>query len=150
MCIRDSIQGFNGTDVLNGLAGDDTLDGGNGADVLTGGLGRDVLIGGNGPDQFVFAAAGETAVGVNRDLISDFANEDTIVLTAIDANAALAGDQAFAFIGSAAFGNVAGQLRSYVDGGTTIVAGDTNGDGMADFEIGLSGAPVLVAGNFML
>jgi VCBS repeat-containing protein len=145
----DRIEGFNGADTLYGMAGDDTLDGGNVADVLVGGMGRDVLIGGNGPDQFVFNAAGETVVGVNRDVIADFATEDTIVLTAIDANPGVGGNQAFTWIGAQAFGGVAGQLRAYVDAGTTVVAGDIDGNGLADFEIGIVGAPTLVAGNFM-
>ena len=146
----DLIQGFNGVDTLLGLNGDDTLNGGNGGDVLVGGLGRDWLVGGNGPDQFAFNAIEETAVGPLRDLIADFSNEDTIVLSAIDANTGVNGNQAFSFIGTQAFSGTAGQLRTYSELGNTIVAGDTNGDGLADFEIGLIGLQLLAANYFAL
>ena len=55
-------------------------------------------------------------------------------LAAIDAVAG-GGDNAFSFIGAGAFGGVAGQLRSYSSGGNNWVAGDVNGDGVADFTI---------------
>ena len=61
-----------------------------------------------------------------------------------------AGDQAFTFIGSAAFGNHAGELRAVVTTLNTYVYGDTNGDGVADLAIRLDGAPVLVQGDFLL
>ena len=146
----DLIQGFNGVDTLLGLNGDDTLDGGNGADVLVGGMGRDWLIGGNGPDQFVFNAAGETAIGGQRDWIADFSNEDTIVLSAIDANSGINGNQAFTFIGAGTFTGFAGQLRSYSELGETIIAGDVDGNGLPDFEIGLIGNQMLVTSQFAL
>ena len=49
----------------------------------------------------------------------------------IDANSIVAGNQAFSYIGAAAFSGTAGQLK-YVDG---FVQGDTNGDSIADFMI---------------
>ena len=48
------------------------------------------------------------------DRIADFQiGIDKIDFTGSDANGGLAGDQAFTFIGAAAFGHVAGQLRSW-------------------------------------
>jgi hypothetical protein len=42
-------------------------------------------------------------------------------------------------------------LIQYNDGsGHTILAGDVNGDSVADFEIQLNGAPVLVSGDLLL
>lgn len=115
-------------------------------DVLAGNAEANQLTGGLGNDRFVFDGLGA------RDTITDFQWGDVIDLRAIDANGALAGDGTFAFIGSAAFGGVAGQLRAVANGATWTVEGDTNGDGVADFSLavttlwGLS----LSAGSFML
>jgi hypothetical protein len=71
------------------------------------------------------------------DHILDFApGTDKIDLSRTDANTLVAGDQAFTFIGSNAFSNVAGQLRAFQQGGRTGSSqGDTNGDGIADLVI---------------
>lgn len=145
------LTGNAGNNKLEGFGGDDTIDGGAGVDTILGGLGLDRMTGGAGADKFVFQALAETGVGGLRDVITDFEHlTDKIVLNAIDANELRGANQAFAFIGGAAFGNVAGQLRAFVDGGNTIVAGDTNGDGIADFEIMVVGTPVLTSADFTL
>ena len=59
---------------------------------------------------------------------------DKINLAAIDAVAGGA-DNAFSFIGAAAFSGVAGQLRAYSQSGNFFVAGDVDGNGVADFTI---------------
>jgi Ca2+-binding RTX toxin-like protein len=130
----------------------DILVGNAGANVLIGLNGKDTFVGNAGADRFLYTAVGETTVGVNRDVITDFSHSqgDRIDLAAIDANTVAAGNQAFAFIGSAAFTNVAGQLRFAASGSDTIVAGDVNGDGVADFNIQLTGLIALVAGDFSL
>ncbi len=71
-------------------------------------------------------------------------------LSLIDADTGTGGNQAFAFIGSGAFTNVAGQLRYAKQSGTTYVEGDTDGDGAADFVIALTGTLNLVASDFVL
>lgn len=147
------LDGGGGNDVLEGHKGDDTLIGGAGNDTLYGDAGKDTLTGGTGADTFVFAPGSFYGTQViNADRITDFshAEGDRIDLMAIDANAGLAGDQAFAFIGDAAFSHVAGELRAVVSDGFTLVEGDTNGDGKYDFVIALTGAPVLAAGDFVL
>ena len=58
--------------------------------------------------------------------------------------------KAFAFIGTAAFSNVAGQLRYETSGGVTTISGDVNGDGIADLQIQVSGSLALVASDFVL
>ena len=69
------------------------------------------------------------------DRITDFKRDtDKLDLTPIDAIAGGA-DNAFSFIGAGAFAGVAGQLRAYSSGGNFFVAGDVNGDGVADFTI---------------
>ena len=90
--------------------------------------------------------------GATAERITDFsqADGDVIDLSAIDARTGLAGNQAFTFIGNAAFGNVAGQLRYVFDAGNTYVEGDRNGDGAADFALRLDGLIALTASDFVL
>ncbi len=148
----DDLRGGIQNDTLYGEAGADQLRGEDGNDNLYGGAGRDFFTGGAGNDNFYFDDgdfSGITAATADR--IVDFAQgSDRIRLNLVDANAAVAGDQAFTFIGTGAFTNVAGQLRYQISGATTLVYGDTNGDGVADFAIALTGATALVAGDFAL
>ena len=92
-----------------------------------------MLTGGAGADTFKFILKTDSVVGINRDQITDFSSVsgDKIDLSVIDANSLVLGDQSFSFIGSSLFTNVAGQLRF----ASAILAGDINGDGVADFEI---------------
>jgi Ca2+-binding RTX toxin-like protein len=138
------LDGGEGNDTLYGGAGHDTLIGGGGADLLDGGLGADLLTGGLGADRFVF----RSAVEANGDVISDFSvlQGDRIDLRGIDAVPSVPGDQAFVMIGDAAFSNVAGQLR--FAGG--VLEGDVTGDGVADFQITLTGVASLSAASVWL
>jgi Ca2+-binding RTX toxin-like protein len=130
--------------------GPDVLDGGEGDDVLDGGAGADLLTGGAGADIFRFAT-GDSGLGLAADRIADFlSGTDRIDLSAVDSNRLLAGDQAFTFIGASAFGGVAGQLRWFQFGSETWLEADTDGDGSADFQIVLAGAPIPAAGDFVL
>lgn len=149
---NDTIYGYGGNDGLDGGSGNDRLYGGAGNDFLDGNLGKDILNGGLGADTFSFAAALQTPVGAGRDIISDFthAQGDKIDVSSIDANTRIAGNQAFLFIGSAAFHHKAGELHYVVQTGKTIVEGDTNGDAKADFQIELTGFKALVQGDFIL
>ncbi|HEX8225761.1 MAG TPA: cadherin domain-containing protein [Allosphingosinicella sp.] len=148
---EDTVSGRDGHDTILGLGGDDILTGDGGNDVLNGGMGADRLTGGLGKDQFVYNAAGESAPGAH-DVITDFsrAQADRISLSGIDANTGLSGNQAFTFIGAAAFSGVAGQLRYATSGGVTLVSGDVNGDGVADFQLELTGTLAPVASDFVL
>jgi hypothetical protein len=147
---NDTIVGGAGKDKLIGGKGDDALSGAQNADVLTGGAGRDTMTGGLGADTFTFGKIGDSkASAAKRDIVSDFkhAQNDTIDLHKIDANVNTGGDQAF-FLGGAAFTNAAGELIQTSGGGVTVLAGDVNGDGGADFRIEFSGAPVLAIDDF--
>ena len=152
---NDELGGGDGNDTLLGGAGKDTLTGGLGNDSLTGGAGPDLLIGGGGADRFVFAAddlAGSSKTAGTFDTIRDFKHGDfdRIDLSAIDADTLGAGDQAFLFIGSAAFHNHAGELRYEAVTGGIFVLGDTDGDGIADIAFKASNVASLVAGDFIL
>ena len=116
------------------------LRGGAGADTLSGGAGKDYLSGGGGGDRFIFIAVTDSAAGSQRDVIAELGNGDLIDLSAIDANSTTGGNQAFVFIGAQGFHNVAGELRAVINGGFTVVSGDVDGDGSADFQIGIAGA----------
>jgi len=77
--------------------------------------------------------------------VTDFsrADGDRLHLGAVDAVAG-GGDDAFAFIGTAAFtAGQAGQLRYQVTNGTTVVQLEVTGDGIADMEIALTGIHAL-------
>ena len=147
----DQVRGGAGKDFLNGGGGSDTLGGGMGDDTLIGGKGQDFLRGGGGSDTFVFKSAAETAPGGHRDHITDFApGVDVIDLSHIDAATGMAGNQAFDFIGSAAFSHTKGELRAFNSGPNTVVQGDTNGDGHADFAIRVDDVHNLDGGDFIL
>jgi hypothetical protein len=82
-------------------------------------------------------------------VIADFGHldGDVIDLSLLDANFALGGDQAFTFIGSAAFSaDATGQLR-YVDG---FLQASVNAEAFAEIVIEVNGAPALVAADFVL
>ncbi len=142
----DTVRGGNGNDFLSGNDGNDLLFGDLGNDSLNGGLGKDTMTGGFGVDTFVFNGANESVVGANTDVIVDFVHgEDVIDLRGVDANVNAAGDQAFSFI-TTAFTGVAGQLR--YSGGQIL--GDLDGNKTTDFQISLTGAPVVTASDFLL
>jgi Ca2+-binding RTX toxin-like protein len=146
----DTLQGDDGDDRLLGGAQNDSLSGGDGDDTLTGGAGRDVMNGGGDADTFVFRRVTDSGTtNPARDTIQNFAaGEDVIDLSAIDANAATAGNQAFTFLGTGAFTNVAGQLR--FDAVTGDLLGDVTGDGVADFAVRLAGVAALAVGDVVL
>ena len=138
---KNALFGRNGADILTGNAGRDKLKGGGGADILLGGTGNDVLLGQRGDDWLTGNSGRDTFVFQRKsgdDIISDFTiGEDIIKLKAIDANTGKAGNQKFRFIGEDEFGGYAGQLRAELSGTETLLQGDTNGDGKADFTITL-------------
>ncbi|MDO9338728.1 MAG: hypothetical protein Q7T61_20240 [Caulobacter sp.] len=147
----DTLDGGLDNDKLYGEAGDDVLLGGDGLDYLYGGAGADSLTGGAGKDLFVIQSAADSGVGAAlRDVITDLDGLDVIDLRTIDADTALAADQAFSFIGTGAFTSTAGQLRYEFDGTDTHVFGDVDGDGTADFELLINGAQTLTAAKFLL
>jgi serralysin len=140
---HDRLFGFGGADQLFGYKGNDWL---------TGGLGADRLEGGLGMDRFIFTTVADSRVSTGRDKILDFnrTQGDRIWLNEIDANSTIAGNQAFKFIGSAAFAGIAGQLRFQKIGADTHILGDINGDRIADLAIISDRAIAFVAKDFVL
>jgi len=150
--IANGLFGGKGGDSLFGLGGKDNLNGGKGADILIGGGAADQLTGAAGADRFVYRLLSDSSAGAGRDLILDFSHGqgDRIDLSSLDANAGLAGQQAFTLI-AGGFTGAAAQLIQYIDeSGRTILSGDVNGDSVADFEIQINGGSVLVAGDLIL
>jgi len=143
---------LSGGDAINGTGNAlDNLLTGNGSDnVLVGGAGKDTLVGGIGADVFALLSAADSAADTLRDIISDFssADGDTVDLSALDANTATGGDDAFSFIGGAAFSAVdaTGQVRF----GSGILYGSTDADADAEFSIRLTGVTTLVVSDLVL
>ncbi|MBF9196403.1 M10 family metallopeptidase C-terminal domain-containing protein [Microvirga terrestris] len=149
---NDKITGGNGLYMLNKYVGD-KLEGFGGNDVLYGRVGADRLYGGTGADTFVFKKVKESTVASSgRDTIYDFSakQKDKIDLKAIDAKTGLGGNQAFTFIGKNGFQEKAGELRYDKVSGGSVVSGDVNGDGSADFAIYVKGVSILSKGYFIL
>ena len=132
----DSLTSDLSANGLNGGRGDDKINGGGGSDLLTGGVGK---------DTFVYASLSDSTLAA-MDRIADLGGKDRIDLSALDANANTAGDQAFLQV--AAFTGAAGQLRLTYDAGTqqTTLAVDVNGDGLADFALLIDGEHLSAAG----
>ena len=171
----DKLTGGAGDDKLTGKAGADKLYGGAGDDKLTATRAttsstatRATTCCRAGPARTccragparTFSSAGPAATtsssspsprrarAAQRDVIRDFshAQGDDIDLSGIDAHAKASGNQAFSFIGEKAFSGKAGQLQ-YKNG---IVAGDVNGDKVADFHIEIANHAALHANDFIL
>ena len=137
---NDTIAGGFGNDVIygdgaNGYGG--LVTGGN--DVINGGPGSDVIYGDwavadtFGNDTFIYMSTGD-----GGDTIVDFAalGGDLIDVSAIDANTALIGDQAFGFAGTAP----TNYSIWFSDNGTdTTLYFDNNGHAAADMTIVLLG-----------
>ncbi len=142
------IDGFYGNDTITGSAAADTIRGGGNDDRLNGALGADQLTGGSGCDTFVFNSVADIGLTPGSyDIITDFVSQvDKINLVNIDANLNVAGDQAFRYVAAAAFSGIAGELRL----ADQILSGDINGDGLADFRLGLTGVSNLLPTSDLL
>jgi Ca2+-binding RTX toxin-like protein len=144
------VVGGSGNDSVSGGDGADTVMGDSGMDTVQGGTGADLLWGGSGADRFIFASISESPA-TGYDVIGDFeAGLDMINLAAIDANAGIVGDQAFVLSGMKPFSPKAGDLWLDKIAAGTLVCGDVQGDGVADFAILVKGVFGLGATDFAL
>lgn len=157
---NDQLMGAGGGDVLIGGNGNDYLSGGDGGDVLRGGRGVDVLYGGRDADVFDFNSFGESVTGapdvirsLNATVLAiegvGVAGGDVIDLAGIDANVAVAGNQAFVFGGAGI-----GRVSVIESGGSSLVRANTDGDAAFEFELLIEDGGVLgsayKAGDFIL
>jgi len=144
---NNTLNGTANNDVINGLGGNDTINGNAGNDTITGGTGRDLMTGGAGADIFRYTSTVESGTTLNtRDTITDFqVGIDIIDVSAIDANTRAGGNQAFTFIGTAAF-TALGQVR-YTPG---LLQFNSTGNNNPDMTIALTGNPVITAASFIL
>jgi Ca2+-binding RTX toxin-like protein len=159
---HDKLKGGGGTDLLWGGGGDDELFGNDGTDTLRGEAGNDALVGGNGKDYlygganadtFVWDSTGETGLSVaTADVIWDFnaAQGDHIDLSGVDANVYAGGNQAFTFIGTAAFSGTPGEVRYYQSAGNTYIQMQTGTSVDIEGVIRLAGIHVPEASWFVL
>lgn len=148
---KDTLIGGGGGDTLIGGAGADTLTGNSGKDSLYGGGGADTLTGGAGADSFVFKSLGDSR-GTSVDTITDFSGSggDHIDLSKLDADTTRSKNQAFDFIGTAAFSGDAGELR-YVKSKTGAdIYADVDGDKKSDFTLHFDDALTFKAAYFDL
>ncbi|MDZ3836680.1 MAG: calcium-binding protein [Rhodospirillales bacterium] len=156
---NDTLRGGDGNERVYGGTGNDTLYGDDGVDAVRGGEGLDRLYGGSGNDRFDYDAIADSKPGSStRDVIFDFegiggASGDRIDLATIDAKTGVSGNQAFAFIGTAAFTG-AGQVRVTDAGADTLIQANTGGSLSPELEIAAQDAGVQpgqwVAGDFIL
>jgi Ca2+-binding RTX toxin-like protein len=146
------LKGNGNIDDLFGLGGNDQLFGGVGADALVGGKGADIISTGGSDaaiDSIIYTSLKDSTVAAaGRDTIVDFeVGHDLINLIGIDAIKG-GNDDAFNFIGVHHFHGTAGELRESFSNGNSIVSGDVDGDGNADFAIKLTGHVLLHSGDF--
>ncbi|MBZ9799559.1 peroxidase family protein [Mesorhizobium sp. ES1-4] len=110
-------------------SGDDTIIANDAANIMDGGLGSDTFVFGSAAD-----ANGDTIVGLQPG--------DKIDLSMIDADTSAAGHQSFVLFAGAGFTSAGQVMVSYqmaADGEHTLVSGEINGDGAADFGIDVAG-----------
>ncbi|MGE0418313.1 MAG: Hint domain-containing protein [Acetobacteraceae bacterium] len=135
---------------LIGGAGADYIVGGGGNDTIAGHAGPDQMWGQGGADTFIFTALADAPVG-DPSVIGDYADGvDRIDLSAIRTTAGPSPGSALTFIGASAFSNQAGQLHQVTSGANTILEGDVDGNGTADFQILLYGNHTLQNSDFVL
>jgi Ca2+-binding RTX toxin-like protein len=146
----DDLEGGLGNDDVDGGAGDDDLEGNAGNDILDGGAGKDRMDGGDGFDDFVFDRLADSGASfANRDVIDGFDHGDDVDLSALDANANMAGNQSFSF--GDRFTGSAGQLQwDKLDSDSFLVTADVNGDKVADFSLRINEVGQLYAYDFVL
>lgn len=149
--LDNAVSGNRAVNVLRGLDGDDTFQTGRGADVVIGGRGADTFLyggfNGSAPRAVDRLRAGDGAAafeGAGR------AGGDVIDLSMLDANASLAGNQAFQF----GTGRGTGRLWVLEVGANTLVRGNADRDAAPEFgliiEDGRVRASAYDAGDFIL
>jgi Ca2+-binding RTX toxin-like protein len=142
-----NLSGTSFTDTLTGDSQNNLLSGNGGNDLLIGGAGADTLDGGAGSDIFDFNALAESATSA-PDLILSWSSGDKIDLSTIDADATVAGDQAFHLDGTS--GGAADISYSYSSGqDVTVVNVWVDNDASIDMTIFIKGNVSLSNASFV-
>jgi hypothetical protein len=140
-----SYSGLRSGETIIGNDLDNTINAGNGADTVWGRAGSDV---------FVFSRGGDMNGGGKVDVYMDFEHgADRFDLRLVDANEMQSGDQAFVYVGEAAFGSSKpGEMRSVYDatGNVTRIELNTDRDINADYAFHADGRHSFVAADFIL
>ncbi len=163
----DPLTVFDGNDQLSGAAGNDDIYGGFGNDTLSGGIGRDVLngaenddlifgggsrdtlTGGSGADTFLYGNTSQSGPGnLERDRITDFGTGDVIDVGRIDAQASVAGNQAFVLDQNGDFAE--GEIRQTQTGANLLLEFNTDSDAAAEMSILLLSHGPLTETDFFL
>lgn len=151
--LANTIFGGSGNCTLDGAGGADYIVGSTGKDRIIGGAGADLVYGQGGADTFAFVSTADFAASPDIDTIGDFsrAQGDKIDLKTIDPDPVTTGNQAFSFVGTAAFTvDSRFQVRYEVQGPHALVQIDMNRDGVADHSILLYNVASLQASDFLL
>ncbi len=151
----NNLQGNTGANILDAGGGVDTINGNDGDDFIIGGLGNDLLRGGTGADTFVVRQGSIATPVLETDQVYDFDAQDRIDLSAIDANARLAGNQAFRLVDAftkpdAGHDADVGQMTLTFSGGITTLRLDVNGDGKVDYQMKINGDVTGESGGWIL
>lgn len=147
----ENVTGSDFDDSLIGNARSNRLEGGNGDDELTGGRGADILVGGLGNDIFEYRKVKDVGLNKTSDTIEDFTSgEDTIDLSAIDAQRGHTRNDAFNFLESAPDSGTSANGAVWFDEETSTLYGSTDADSSAEFAIILTGVTTLTASDIVL
>jgi Ca2+-binding RTX toxin-like protein len=166
---NDTLAGRGGNDTLEGQAGNDMLYGQDGDDVLygdmaninlagiigddrlVGGAGDDFLQGGGGRDVFVYTALSDSGINSStRDYLTDLtrAQGDRIDVSAIDANALVAGNQSFVLDTNGSFS--VGEIRQSLFQNELYLYFNTDADATPEMSIRLALRTSVAAVDFVL
>ena len=136
-------------DRIIGTAGDDTLVGTAGPDVFLIGSGQDSITGGAGTDLFLFQPAALSAGSAATFLDFAPASGERLDLSRIDAIAGTLANDAFTFIGAAAFSGAPGELRWEDQGAVRAILGNLEGTAAPEFTLFLA-LPGPVSGDWLV
>lgn len=129
------LYGYAGLDYMVAGAAADTLNGGGDADTLFGGGGSDQLIGGAGNDVFGFTLVAESTTSGAERIVDFVEGQDRIQLSGLEVELGVE----LHLIAGAPFSGEAGEIRARINGGSTLVELDADGDRDVDFRIRLDG-----------
>ncbi len=162
--VADQTAGRDGTDTLNaienvtfGATTFSVFQGTAAAENIVSTRAPSLLLGGAGADTFIFSSAAVAGNNATRDVIGDFVgfSDNASIHDLIDLqNIAHGSASPWIFDGAAALtgfaANTAGHLHYVQVGGDTLIEGNTNASGAAEFQILLRGLHTLSSADFIV